>query len=63
MPANDLKGLIAWLRANPDKTTLGLGGTGGPPHIAGVFFQKETGTRFQFVPLYVETCTANKHIC
>ena len=23
MPANDLKGLIAWLKANPDKATLG----------------------------------------
>ena len=50
MPANDLKGLIAWLKANPDKATLGHGGTGGPAHIAGVFFQRETGTRFQFVP-------------
>ena len=25
MPANDLKGLIAWLKANPDKATLGIG--------------------------------------
>jgi tripartite-type tricarboxylate transporter receptor subunit TctC len=50
MPANDLKGLIAWLKANPDKATLGHGGTGSAPHIAGVFFQRETGTRFQFVP-------------
>jgi len=50
MPANDLKGLIAWLKANPDKATQGHGGTGGPAHIAGVFFQRETGTRFQFVP-------------
>jgi tripartite-type tricarboxylate transporter receptor subunit TctC len=50
MQANDLKGLIAWLKANPDKATLGHGGTGGPAHIAGIFFQRETGTRFQFVP-------------
>jgi tripartite-type tricarboxylate transporter receptor subunit TctC len=50
MPANDLKGLIAWLKANPDKATQAHGGTGGPAHIAGVLFQKETGTRFQFVP-------------
>jgi tripartite-type tricarboxylate transporter receptor subunit TctC len=50
MPANDLKGLIAWLKANPDKATLGHSGTGGTPHIAGVLFQRETGTRFQFVP-------------
>ena len=50
MPANDLKGLIAWLKSNPDKATLGHGGTGGAGHLAGFFFQKETGTRFQFVP-------------
>jgi tripartite-type tricarboxylate transporter receptor subunit TctC len=50
MPANDLKGLIAWLKANPDKATLGHGGTGSAGHIAGFFFQRETGTRFQFVP-------------
>jgi tripartite-type tricarboxylate transporter receptor subunit TctC len=50
MPANDLKGLIAWLKANPDKATQGHGGTGGGGHIAGFFFQRETGTRFQFVP-------------
>jgi tripartite-type tricarboxylate transporter receptor subunit TctC len=50
MPANDLKGLIAWLKANPDKATQGHGGTGAGSHIAGIFFQRETGTRFQFVP-------------
>jgi tripartite-type tricarboxylate transporter receptor subunit TctC len=50
MPANDVKGLIAWLKANPDKATLGHAGTGGTTHIAGVYFQRETGTRFQFVP-------------
>jgi tripartite-type tricarboxylate transporter receptor subunit TctC len=49
MPANDLKGLIAWLKANPDKATLGSS-IGSPPYIAGVFFQRDTGTRFQFVP-------------
>jgi tripartite-type tricarboxylate transporter receptor subunit TctC len=47
MPANDLRGLIAWLKANPDKATMG-GGI--PPHTLGLLFQKETGTRFQFVP-------------
>jgi hypothetical protein len=49
MPANDLNGLIAWLRANPDKATAG-GVRGGTGHIASLFFQKETGTQFQFVP-------------
>jgi tripartite-type tricarboxylate transporter receptor subunit TctC len=50
LPASDLKGLIAWLKANPDKASAGTGGTGGVAHVGGVFFQKETGTRFQFVP-------------
>ena len=50
MPANDLKGLIAWLKANPDKASLGTGGNGSIAHVNGVLFRNETGTRFQFVP-------------
>jgi Tripartite tricarboxylate transporter family receptor len=48
MPANDLKGLIAWLKANPDKATQGHAGTGGATHIAGLFLQRETGTRVEY---------------
>jgi tripartite-type tricarboxylate transporter receptor subunit TctC len=50
LPANDLRGLIAWLKQNPDKTSAGVVGLGGSGHICGIFFQKLTGTRFQFVP-------------
>jgi tripartite-type tricarboxylate transporter receptor subunit TctC len=50
LPVNDLKGLIAWLKANPDKGTCGTAGPGSPSHVAGVLFQKVTGTNFQFVP-------------
>ncbi len=50
VPATDLKGLIAWLKANPDKASQGTAGAGSPAHIAGVYFQNVTGTRFQFVP-------------
>jgi len=50
MPANDLKGLIAWLKANPDKASVGNGGNGSIAHVAGVLFRNETGTRVQFVP-------------
>lgn len=50
LPFGDLKGLIAWLKSNPDKATCGTAGPGSPSHIAGVLFQKITGTRFQFVP-------------
>jgi tripartite-type tricarboxylate transporter receptor subunit TctC len=49
MPADDLKGLIAWLKSNPDKATAGMA-PGSFGHIAGLFFQKSTGARFQFVP-------------
>jgi tripartite-type tricarboxylate transporter receptor subunit TctC len=50
MPAHDLKELIAWLKANPDKAAAGNGGIGTPPHVVAAFFQKVTGTRFQLVP-------------
>lgn len=49
-PANNLQELVAWLKANPDKATQGTSGVGSVGHIGGVFFQKITGTRFQFVP-------------
>ena len=50
IPANDLKGLIGWLKANPGKASAGTTGPGGVGHVVGVFFQKETGTQFEFVP-------------
>jgi tripartite-type tricarboxylate transporter receptor subunit TctC len=50
MPADDLKGLIAWLKANPDKASQATAGVGSVPHLAGVFLQKQTATRYQFVP-------------
>jgi tripartite-type tricarboxylate transporter receptor subunit TctC len=48
MPADDLKGLIALLKANPDKASQGTPTAG--MHVAGAYFEKETGTRFTFVP-------------
>jgi tripartite-type tricarboxylate transporter receptor subunit TctC len=50
LSATTLLELVAWLKANPGKATLGTAGVGSPPHIAGVFFEQLTGTRFQFVP-------------
>jgi tripartite-type tricarboxylate transporter receptor subunit TctC len=50
MPANDLQGLIAWLKANPNKASSGTSGVGSPSHVSGILFQNITGTRFQFVP-------------
>jgi tripartite-type tricarboxylate transporter receptor subunit TctC len=50
IPAADLMELIAWLKANPGKGLQGTAGVGSPQHIAGVYLQNETGTRFQFIP-------------
>ncbi len=50
LPAADLKEFVAWLRASPDQATQGTGGAGGVSTLGGLFFQKETGTRFRFVP-------------
>src|SRR5947207_10563593 len=49
-PADDVKGLIAWLKANPDKASVGIAGVGATGHLTGISFQKETGTKFTFVP-------------
>lgn len=50
VPAKNLRELIDWLKANPGRATMATIGPGSPAHIAGVLFQKITGTRFQFVP-------------
>ena len=48
LPAKDLKELIAWLRANPNKASAGVISAG--VRMLMGFFQKETGTRFTLVP-------------
>ena len=50
LPPKDLKELIAWLKANPDQASLAVVGTGGIDQIVGIYFQRQTGTHFQFVP-------------
>jgi tripartite-type tricarboxylate transporter receptor subunit TctC len=55
MPPNDLRELIAWLKANPNKTSAGVTAVGG--RLLAAFFQKETGTHFALVP-YRGTPTA-----
>jgi len=40
---------MTWLKAHPDQATQGTAGPGSVSHVVGVFFQKETGTRFRFV--------------
>ena len=48
--ANDLGEFVAWLKANPDKASQGTGGVAATSHIAGIFFQQVSGTRFTLVP-------------
>jgi len=50
LPVSDLRGLVAWLKANPDKASSGTAGPGSPSHLAGILFQNITGTRFQSIP-------------
>jgi tripartite-type tricarboxylate transporter receptor subunit TctC len=48
MPANDLRELVVWLKANPDKASAAIVTVG--VHLVTAFFQKETGTQFALVP-------------
>src|SRR5215467_11707060 len=50
LPVANLKDLIAWLKANPNKASAGIAGVGATGHVTGLAFQQATGTRFQFVP-------------
>ena len=50
LPAGDLKGLIEWLRANPDKALNGTPGPASAANLAGVLFQNKTNTHFRSVP-------------
>ena len=50
LPVNDLKELIVWLKANPDRGSAGIVGFGSGGHICGLTIQNATGARFQFVP-------------
>jgi tripartite-type tricarboxylate transporter receptor subunit TctC len=50
LPAKDLKELVAWIKANQDKVSAGTPGANTFPHIAGLYFQKLTGTQFPLVP-------------
>jgi tripartite-type tricarboxylate transporter receptor subunit TctC len=61
MPANSMKELVTWLKANPNKATMAAIGWGGASHLCGVYFQKETGTQITFVP-YRGAAPANQDL-
>jgi tripartite-type tricarboxylate transporter receptor subunit TctC len=50
LPVNNLKEFIAWLKANPNKASLGSAGVGSVGHVSSALFQKMSGTAFQHVP-------------
>jgi tripartite-type tricarboxylate transporter receptor subunit TctC len=50
IPAKSLKELIAWLKARPTPPTAGTAGAGSGSHIAGLYFEKATGIKLQYVP-------------
>jgi tripartite-type tricarboxylate transporter receptor subunit TctC len=48
MPANDLQGMVAWLKANPDAAFQGIAGA--TDQVVGFLLQQQTGAKFQEVP-------------
>lgn len=50
LPANDLRGLVAWLKANPYQATAGTIGVGSGTQLCLIDLQNAAGTRLQFVP-------------
>jgi len=41
LPAKNLPELVAWLKENPDKATVGIAGVGGGSDVVGTYFQKK----------------------
>ena len=50
LPPNNLKELIAWLKAHHSKALVGTAGVGAAGHIAGVLMQTTIGSQFEFIP-------------
>ena len=55
VPAHSVKELIALAKAQPGKLNFASSGAGAPPHLAGVLFQKMTGTELNHVPYRGDT--------
>jgi tripartite-type tricarboxylate transporter receptor subunit TctC len=48
LPADDLKGLVAWMKANPGKTTFV--NQNAAAQVTGILFEQATGQKVQFIP-------------
>lgn len=49
-PFNDVKSLVAYAKANPEKVTFGSAGAGGGTHLAGEAFAQAAGIKLTHVP-------------
>lgn len=50
LPADDMRGLIAWLKQSPNKASAATAGVGSLAHLACVYFANKTDTHFLLVP-------------
>jgi tripartite-type tricarboxylate transporter receptor subunit TctC len=50
LPAKNLSELVAWIKANEGKVSIGTPGVNSLPHVAGIYFQNLTGTHLPLVP-------------
>jgi tripartite-type tricarboxylate transporter receptor subunit TctC len=50
VPATDLKGLMAWMRAQPQPVTYGTSGAGSVGHVVGNMFTAQTGIPLNHAP-------------
>lgn len=49
VPAKDLKELVAWVKANQERVSIGTGGAGTPSHVSAVYFQSLVAPKVQIV--------------
>jgi tripartite-type tricarboxylate transporter receptor subunit TctC len=50
VPARTLSELVGWLKANPQKVTQGMVGSGTVQHLCGLTIQNRLGVKWQLVP-------------
>jgi tripartite-type tricarboxylate transporter receptor subunit TctC len=68
LPVRNLKELIAYAKANPDKLNVAASGNGSTPHLAGAQFEAVAGVRFTTVqfkgggPAATSTIAGDTHV-
>ncbi|MFC4343681.1 Bug family tripartite tricarboxylate transporter substrate binding protein [Cupriavidus numazuensis] len=50
VPVNNIKELVAYVKANPDKLSYGSSGSGSSMHLSGELFNSMTGLHIQHIP-------------